>query len=89
MSEVAQLLLLVIRGILLWVMVPAGVLSWMVLGPMTNASLGACLGWFDLNLIAFVQRGLLRLVIRDPQAKWVPLAEMRATKHRIVFLGMW
>lgn len=87
-SYLVQFVLLVLRGALLWVVVPVAVLAWPFLGLSTGASLGSCIGWFDLNLIAFLQRGVLRFAIREPLAAWVPLARMRTTEHRVTFLDV-
>ncbi len=89
MNEWVQFAVLVIRGILLWLVVPLAAVSWVVLGPFTKASLGACIGWFDLNLVAFIQRVLLRPVVRRPPASWLPLTKMRRTTHRVALLGLW
>ena len=84
-----QLLILMIRGVLLWIVVPVAAISWIVLFGMTKASLGSCLGWFDLNLNALIQRALLRPFIRNPPASWVALSKMVDTEHRIAFLALW
>lgn len=88
-NEFVQLLILVIRGVLLWILVPLAVISWIVLFWITKASLGACLGWFDLNLNALLQRVVLRPLIRNPPASWVALSKMISTEHRIAFLALW
>jgi hypothetical protein len=89
LNEFVQLMALVIRGVLLWIAVPVAVIAWAVIFWMTKARLGACLGWFDLNLNALIQRVILRPFIRKPPALWVPLSGMATTEHRIAFLGFW
>ncbi len=82
---VAQLMLLVIRGVLLWIVVPLGAFWWLVTWPLMHrhqVRLGQCLGWLDLNLIAAIQRSLMRPIIRSRQS-WVPLAAMPTVSHRI------
>ncbi|MEF3404478.1 hypothetical protein [Agromyces sp. CCNWLW203] len=88
MNDVGMFLMLVLRGFLLWAVIPIAALSWIVLGPLTAASLGACVGWFDLNLMVFLLRFVLRPLIRDSELSWVPLAKMRTTEHRFRFLGL-
>jgi hypothetical protein len=85
--EIGQLVILFLRGLLLWVMVPLAALSWLVLGPLTTASLGACVGWFDLNLVVLLQRIILPLT-REPPLAWFPLSKMRTTEHRLRFLSL-
>lgn len=88
MKEFGQLVMLLLRGLLLWVVIPIAVLSWIVLGPITTASLGACVGWFDLNLIVFLQRVVLRPLTRESPVSWVPLSKMKTTEHRFTLLGL-
>jgi len=78
------LVLLTARGYLLWLVVPYGLLTWLVYYWWARrASLGQCLGWFDLNLIAFLQRVVLRYFIPDPTAYWIPSKEMSTVNHRV------
>jgi hypothetical protein len=88
MNDVGMFLMLVLRGFLLWGVIPLAALSWIVLGPFTGASLGACVGWFDLNLMVFLLRFVLRPLVRDSGLSWVPLSKMRTTDHRFRFLGL-
>ena len=88
-EEFVQLLTLVLRGILLWIVVPIAVTSWVFVAWWTKASLGACIGWFSLNLMAFLQHILLRPITRGPRAPWVGLRGMQSTEQRISFLGLW
>ncbi|MFC9560546.1 hypothetical protein [Agromyces sp. NPDC056965] len=89
MTEIAQILMLFMRGVLLWAVTPLAALSWIVLGPLTGASLGACVGWFDVNLMVFLLRFVLRPLARDSELSWVPLAKMKTTEHRFRFLGLY
>ncbi|WP_157373092.1 hypothetical protein [Agromyces sp. Root81] len=88
MNDIGQFLMLVLRGLLLWAVIPLAALSWIVLGPLTAASLGACVGWFDLNLIVLLQRFVLRPFVRDLELSWVPLSKMKTTEHRVTLLGL-
>lgn len=88
MIELGQLVALFLRGLLLWVMVPVAALSWIVLAPLTAASLGACVGWFDLNLVVLLQRIVFLPLTREPPLAWVPLSKMRTTEHRFRFLSV-
>ncbi|MFF2271260.1 hypothetical protein ACFVTX_03250 [Agromyces sp. NPDC058136] len=88
MKELGQLVMLLVRGLLLWVVIPLAAVSWVALGPITTASLGACIGWFDLNLYVLLQRVVVRPLTQEAALAWVPLAEMKTTEHRITLLGI-
>ena len=81
---VAALVLLTIRGLLLWVVVPIGVLGWLPVWAMSRGriSLGNLLGWLDLNLIAAIERTVLRPFVRAPMA-WTPARDLPNVRHRI------
>lgn len=89
MKEVGQLAILFLRGLLLWVVVPLAALSWIALGPLTTASLGACVGWFDLNLVVLLQRIVFLPSTREPPLAWVSLSKMKTTEHRFRILGLY
>ena len=59
----AGILLLTVRGVLLWVVLPVGCVAW-VLGALRlhqrGITIGQFLGWIDINLIALIQHSLLR-----------------------------
>jgi hypothetical protein len=79
------LLLVLIRGLLLWLVVPAAVLGWLVAWPLLRrrqVRMGQFLGWVDLNLVAWIEHTILRAAIRSPRA-WTPAIAMPAIKHRI------
>jgi hypothetical protein len=76
------LIILTLRGFLLWLIIPAGVVAWLTyFWWARSASLGQCLGWFDYNLIALLQRGLRRF-IPHPTAHWMPSRKMSTVSHR-------
>lgn len=77
------LLLLSARGLLLWVLIPAAVLAWLVTRAAgRRETLGQVLGWADLNLIASLQRILPRPLVASRQA-FVPWREVSRVTHRI------
>ena len=79
--EVA-LVLLTIRGFLLWLVIPVGFVVWLFyFWWARSASLGQCLGWFDLNLVAFLQRVMKRF-IPYPTVQTVPNQKMSTVTHR-------
>lgn len=87
-SFVAGLLLLLLRGVLLWAVVPLAVCVW----PFTYMRLrrvrigfGQFLGWVDLNLMASLSQIVLRPLFRDP-VSWVAWKEMPRVTHRVGWL---
>lgn len=87
---VAGLALLVIRGLLLWVVVPLAVASWLVGWPFwrrNGSSLGNLLGWADLNLIASIERSVLRPFVRKPLS-WVTVNDIPNVDHEISFTDL-
>ncbi len=84
-SVVGGLAALFIRGVLLWVGVPFATCGWLVIRvvrPGRGVRLGQFLGWIDLNLIACIQRTLIRPLVRSP-AEWVPASAMTQVTHRL------
>ncbi len=82
---VRGLLLLALRGVLLWLVVPLAVLTWILLWPMMqrrNVRIGSLIGWADLNLIAALQRSLFRFGTKDP-LPWTPWAKLPEVTHRV------
>ena len=82
------LVLLTIRGFLLWLVIPIGFVAWLTyFWWARSASLGQCLGWFDLNLVAFLQRMLKRFIPRAT-ARRVPSQQMSAVTHRVTWMSL-
>lgn len=84
----AGITLLLLRGILLWLVVPITVLVWVPTSLRLHrrgVTLGQFLGWVDLNLIALLAHTLLRPLFRDPPP-WVPVVEMPGVTHRVGLL---
>lgn len=79
-------LLLLIRGLLLWIALPLAMLMWMLRGPYAvirrrPLKLGAMLGWVDLNLVAILTRSMLRPFALD-HGRFIPWGEVAAVDHR-------
>ena len=85
-SATAALRLLLVRGVLLWLVVPIAVVVWLVGGLLLfrprGISLARFLGWVDLNLVACLQRSVLRPVFRA-RVSWVHPREMPNVTHRV------
>ncbi|WP_051973731.1 hypothetical protein [Cryobacterium sp. MLB-32] len=84
MPTFVALVLLFTRGFLLWLVIPYGFVAWLVYYWWAkSASLGQCLGWFDINLIALLQLVVLKNFIPTPSVYWVPSKQMSTVNHRI------
>ena len=87
-SGFGWLVFLMIRGLLLWLMVPASTVGWLLAFlPLhrRRVSLGQFLGWVDLNFAALLTRSVLRPLFRSPPP-WVPLRALPQVVHRIDLL---
>jgi len=76
---------LLARGLLLWLVVPVTLALWLVgvwHWRRRGVHLGELLGWADLNLIAGLQRSVLRPVVRQPLG-WITLGGATGVTHRI------
>ena len=77
---------LVVRGVLLWLVVPVGFIWWLIAWPRFRSRrvrLGQVVGWLDLNLIAAISHMIFRPLIREPARYWTP-GEMSAVTHRVL-----
>jgi hypothetical protein len=84
-SIVGGMLLLFTRGFLLWIVIPVASVLWLVLAirfRRRGVKYGQYLGWVDMNLIAFLQRGVFRPLVKWP-VSFVPPGEMQSVTHRI------
>ena len=77
--------LLVLRGVLLWLLVPVAACIWLLLArPLRRhgVGLGAFLGWFDLNLVACLQRSVCRPFL-EARSPWVHPRDLPHITHRV------
>lgn len=84
-STVAQILVLLLHSVILWLLIPAGFLAWLISIPFTlhrPIKLGAFLAWLAYNEIAFQKRILLRPWFGAP-LKWLSPRAMRGLTFRI------
>lgn len=87
---VAALIMLLMRGFLLWLVVPTAALAGVVVKPYRRmmrrpVKIGQLIGWADLNLVASLERGVLRSLFPDPHP-FVPWAEVAQVTHRVNLL---
>jgi hypothetical protein len=81
-------LLLIARGLLLWIVGPTVAVCWLLGLPLwrrRGVGFGQLLGWADLNLLAGLTRSVFRPVIRQT-LPWTPLADAAAVTHRVGIL---
>jgi hypothetical protein len=80
------LALLVLHGILLWIVIPLGFLAWVLLRPWQHVhrfTLGQFLGWVDNNVIAALERSVLRPLFRKSPQPWIRAGDIERVQHRI------
>lgn len=78
--------LLVVRGLLLWIVIPVGFVVWLLFGWILGAGPGQFLGWVDVNLIAALQRVLVHRINGEwpmPRVAFVPIGMLRSVRHRV------
>lgn len=85
-AAVGGVAFLVVRGVLLWLVVPAGVIWWLVAWARFRSRrvrLGQVLGWLDLNLVAAISHTVFRPLLQQPARYWTA-DEMSTVTHRIL-----
>ena len=90
MGFIAGMSLLLARGFLLWFVLPPTFLWWLLGLPFWRkraVKFAQLIGWADLNLIACLERGPLRLCIHDP-LKWIPLSQVSQVDHTVNLLEL-
>jgi len=86
-EAIAWFVLLAVRGLLLWLVVPLALLLWLLLTPIralrhrSFASPSKVIGWADLNLIAVVGQILIRPFGRP--IGLTPWSDMSLVDHRV------
>jgi hypothetical protein len=82
---VGTLVLITVRGLLLWLLVPLALVLWPFLAiPLRRrgVDIGRFLGWLDLNLISAIQRTVAQPFYEAP-IPWIPLSAAPGLRHRI------
>jgi len=80
-------LLLLVRGVLLWIVVPFAALLALAVKPGRRLAgrpvkVGRVIGWADLNLVAALQRSILRPLSPGPM-EFVPWSGLSTVTHRV------
>jgi hypothetical protein len=74
-----------LRGVLLWILVPVAWLIWAFSWPIwkkRNVRAGQFIGWADLNFQALLHRSLFRPFVKEPVAP-VPVSGIPQVTHRV------
>ncbi|WP_394551721.1 hypothetical protein ACDF64_12710 [Agromyces sp. MMS24-JH15] len=81
--------LLLFRGLALWVLLPVGVLAWLVVFSWRDKlRLGEFLGWLDLNAMALMQRTVFAAWIPRPTVDYIPLRDSVGSTYRVGIFGL-
>jgi hypothetical protein len=89
LGAISVFALLVVRGLLLWIVIPIGFFVWLLFGWILGAGVGQFLGWLDLNLIAALQRVLVHRINGEwpmPRVASVPIGMLRSVRHSVSVL---
>lgn len=87
-DPIAGVLLMLLRGLLLWLLIPLGTLAWIFSLPVSRSGWGNFLGWLDNNMIAALQQTIFRVGYPEPSCRWVRFRNRHSVKHRIRFGDM-
>jgi len=85
MGWISALVLIYVRSLLLWLVIPAGLIVWIFVFPLLQdrgVTLTLFLSWLDHNLIVMIQRGLLRPFRPFIGPRWIPARKMAKVEHR-------
>ena len=93
LEAVALFTLLIVRGWLLWLVIPSAFLGWLVMSPIRlilrkpYITPGKLIGWADLNLGAAIGQGLIRPFGR--RGDFTPWSKVLSVEHRVSIIDPW
>ena len=85
-TPLAGTVLLLIRGWLLWIVVPLSAIAWgltLYWQIRKGISLGLFLGWIDNNFVIILERSLLLALFPETTHSWVAFTDITTVQHRI------
>lgn len=88
---IGGLLLLLIRGLALWLLIPMACLVWPLWTALDRSgpTLGQVIGWADWNFMVAPQMTVLRPFFwKDRIARWVPVRDVSRVVHRVGFFDL-
>jgi hypothetical protein len=92
-EAIALFVLLVVRGGLLWLVIPIAFLSWLVISPMRLTlgkpyiTAGKLIGWADLNLTAAIGQVFVRPF--GQTSDFTPWSKVLTVEHRVSIIDPW
>lgn len=93
LEAIALFVLLVVRGLLLWLVIPIAFLGWLVISPIRLAlgkpyiTPGKRIGWADRNLTAIIAQVLARPFGR--RSGFTPWSRVPSVEHRVSIIDPW
>jgi len=90
LSRTGWYLVVLVRGLLLWVLIPFAVLAWLLVHSWAQkASRRQALCWYDTHLIVALVKGPFRLMIAPEHRRFERIPRMAAMESRKTsFVGM-
>lgn len=91
LENIAMLLLLSMRGLLLWVLIPFAFLAWLFVHCWAHrASLRHAVAWYDMNMSVLLINGPLRFMIPTAnRPRVVGISRMGEGSHRVHLTDLW
>lgn len=93
LEPIALFVLLLIRGWLLWLVIPATFLGWLVMSPIRLIlrkpfiTPGKLISWADMNLTAAIGWVLVRPF--GPRGDFTPWSKVLSVEHRVSIIAPW
>lgn len=93
LEAVALFTLLVVRGWLLWLVIPIALLGWLVTSPIRlilgkpYITAGKLIGWADMNLTAAIGQMLVRPF--GQRSDFTPWSKVLSVEHRVSIIDPW
>ncbi len=93
LEAIALFVLLVVRGWLLWLVIPIAFLGWLVMSPIRLTlgkpyiTTGKLIGWADMNLSAAIGQVLVRPFGR--RSDFTPWSRVLSVEHRVSIIDPW
>lgn len=93
LEAIALFVLLVVRGCLLWLVIPLAFFGWLAVSPIRvllnkqYIALSKLIGWADMNLTAAIGKILVRPFGR--RSEFTPWSKVLSVEHRVSIIDPW